>query len=202
MEQNELTIDRIGSILEELRDIRNSLDQNDAYRYYYNSVCDRLDVLHSKLVHGLSECEYENRIDQSELIEEDQVIKSFNEKTRDYFEATCANPVVHQKIKSLEELKHWNLNPTKVLPIVLEWFLDYFFEDLLMNGLQETAKDAYDEMVKFTMICENFNEFQAIHRTINNLEYWADHGTPWRFKLEEFYKKFDIDYIKTKEKLY
>jgi hypothetical protein len=225
--------DRIGSILDELRDVRNSLDQNDAYRYYYNQVCDRLDLLHSKLVHGLSkwefdknkdyyvdtlpnpvvheknkslEClkqcklghdlsqsEFENRIDQIELIEEDQTIKSFNEKTRDYFEATCANPVVHQKIKSLEELKQWNLNPTKVLPICLEWFLDYFFEDLLMNGLQETAKVAYDEMVKFTMICENFNEFQAIDRTNSNLDAWTYRiSTTWYFRLQEFYKKFNI----------
>lgn len=41
---------RITEILTELRELRNT--HNDRYRTFYNSVCDKLDVLESKLIHG------------------------------------------------------------------------------------------------------------------------------------------------------
>lgn len=43
----------IEQILNRLRDMRNKNKFEDGYRTYYNAVCDRLDVLHSKLLHGL-----------------------------------------------------------------------------------------------------------------------------------------------------
>lgn len=47
----DLELKRITEILTELRELRNTHD--DGYRTFYNSVCDRLDVLESKLIHGL-----------------------------------------------------------------------------------------------------------------------------------------------------
>lgn len=43
--------ERISSMLDELRILRNS--HLDGYRTIYNSVCDKLDILKSKLIHGL-----------------------------------------------------------------------------------------------------------------------------------------------------
>lgn len=44
---------RISEILEELRNLRNRHSFEDGYRPFYNTVCDKLDVLESKLIHGL-----------------------------------------------------------------------------------------------------------------------------------------------------
>lgn len=47
----DLELKRITEMLEELREIRNN--HNDGYRTFYNNICDKLDVLKSKLIHGL-----------------------------------------------------------------------------------------------------------------------------------------------------
>jgi hypothetical protein len=44
---------KIEHILNELRSMRNTHEFKDGYRSLYNSACDRLDILHSKLINGL-----------------------------------------------------------------------------------------------------------------------------------------------------
>lgn len=46
-------VQKIEQVLNELREMRDKHKFEDGYRSYYNTVCDRLDVLHSKLLHGL-----------------------------------------------------------------------------------------------------------------------------------------------------
>ncbi len=45
------------------------------------------------------------------------------------------------RIQNLDDLKKWNSNPTEEKPIVLEWFMDWFFEELIFKiKLQKQLK--------------------------------------------------------------
>lgn len=97
------------------------------------------------------------------------------------------------RIKGLRELKKWNKNPTEEKPIVMEWFYDWFFEELLMKDNFEKAKDAFFTSIEFTERCENLSYAEALNRMKNNLEYYSGYGwTNWRPKYFEFLKKLEM----------
>ncbi len=103
---------------------------------------------------------------------------------------------INPKIKDLTSLKNWNITnkhnkniQKSELPIVGEWFYDYFFEKLLMNEKYDDAKIYYDEFVTFTMICNNMNITEASFQTNNNLDYYSRYGVTTWFKN---YNKFKI----------
>ena len=96
------------------------------------------------------------------------------------------------KIKSLQELKNWNNNPTKIKPIVMEWFYDEFFK-ILQNSEFDNALSLYDTFIEFTMICEKLNLKDAIYRVQLNLGWYADRGLPDMDNLKKFYKKNNIN---------
>lgn len=93
------------------------------------------------------------------------------------------------RITSLEALKKWNNNPTSDLPIVYEWFLNWFFEDVLMRDKAELAKDAHETHIKFAMICNNFTREQAIERVNINIGYYAGYSSHWQNKLQKYFPK-------------
>lgn len=93
----------------------------------------------------------------------------------------------HLKIKDLNSLKEWNKNPTVKKPIVLEWFMDWFFDDVLMKDKKELALDAYNTMIEFTMICEKMSKEQAIDRVHINLGYYSGYSSKWSKKLKKHF---------------
>lgn len=95
-------------------------------------------------------------------------------------------------IKSLPQLKRWNKNPTKEPPIVLDWFLDFFFEKLLANHNYGLAKDAYDTIIQSTKLFENLTEDEAKTRMFNNLNYYAGYSARWGASLAEFFRIYKI----------
>jgi hypothetical protein len=83
------------------------------------------------------------------------------------------------RIKCFNALKHWNNNPTEEKPIVLEWFMDWFFIEVLEKEKMALAVEAREEMIKFTMICEKMERDQAIERTDTNLDYYSNYSSNW-----------------------
>ena len=94
-------------------------------------------------------------------------------------------------IRSLEDLKKWNNNPTPEKPVVLEWFLLWFFESLLMHNKFEEALDATHTIVKFTEVCEDMTQPQAIDRCLSNFRYFSGYGgSKWCKKFDIFKEKY------------
>jgi len=80
------------------------------------------------------------------------------------------------RIKSLEELKAWNENPTTEAPIVLEWFMDWFFDELLEKSKREEAMYAREALIEFTVICEKMTREAATKRVDSNFNYYSGRG--------------------------
>jgi hypothetical protein len=88
------------------------------------------------------------------------------------------------RIRSLEQLRNWieaNDWPERKLlvgakypnpPILMEWWLDWFFE-----APRKEAIESIDLVVRFTMICEGMPLDKARNRTISNLAYWQDRAS-------------------------
>lgn len=91
------------------------------------------------------------------------------------------------KIKSLQALKDWNKNPTLEKPIVLEWYLNWFFEKAIMSDDKELIFDAYKTIVEFTMISEGLSHEEATKRTNINLGYYAGYSQMWSRKLRKYF---------------
>ncbi len=91
------------------------------------------------------------------------------------------------RITSLKQLKQWNATPTAEKPIVLEWFMDWFFDKVLMRDKKELAIDAYNTMVEFAEICEKMDKESAIQRTNSNLRYYAGYAGAWQKKLKKYF---------------
>ena len=89
-----------------------------------------------------------------------------------------------ERITTFERLKEWNENPTEELPIVYEWFLDWFFEQLVEGNI-DLVREANEVHIKFCMICNNFNRSQAIERVNTNMNYYAGYSQKWRELLNE-----------------
>jgi len=83
-------------------------------------------------------------------------------------------------INSIDDLEEWIKNPTEEKPVVLEWFLDWFFMDLLSRGRIGEAMLARNTMIEFTMICEDMTSKNATDRIDNNLDQYSGHSiTKW-----------------------
>jgi len=93
------------------------------------------------------------------------------------------------KIISLEELKSWNLNPTEENPIVLEWFMDWFFEYCLMKNKHKLSLDAYNTMIEFTRICEKMSFIESKYRVNGNFNYYSGYSSKWGEKWLKFQLK-------------
>ena len=89
------------------------------------------------------------------------------------------------RITSLEQLQDWCRNPNSKDPIVLEWILDYFLDDL--NKPVSFLEKRFDQrkkyiitmfwFVRFTMMCEDLSLENAIQRCFNNLDYWISRAS-------------------------
>lgn len=109
----------------------------------------------------------------------------------------------NKRIRSLQELKDWNLqyavgstyrkehNESKY-PILLEWFLDWFFEEALLDI--HTAGDAFKEYVIFAFICTDLDFDCALGRCLSNLNYWYNRASYYNSR-EKQYRKFKSKYI-------
>lgn len=71
----------------------------------------------------------------------------------------------------------------------MEWFFEWFFEELLMNDEFKKAKDAYETMIEFTEKCENMTNENSIKRNYGNFTYYSGYGGHWVNKLKIFYDK-------------
>lgn len=65
------------------------------------------------------------------------------------------------KITSLKELKDWNKEPTPERPIVLEWFVEWFFEQVLVEKRYSLALRAYCTLIQYDMICRKVSVFRG-----------------------------------------
>jgi hypothetical protein len=92
-----------------------------------------------------------------------------------------------QRIESLKELKRWIQNPTRSKPIVFDWFINWFFDELLMQDKYDIAIDAYNTLIEFTMICEKLNKEQATERVNDNLGYYSGYSVHWNKKLKKYF---------------
>lgn len=90
------------------------------------------------------------------------------------------------EITSVEQLHKWNQNPTSENPVLLEWLLNWIFDDCLRIRDFNLYKEAYMEFVKFTQIREKMSKPEAILRVNNNLDYWRRRAS----KNEEPFKKY------------
>ena len=101
------------------------------------------------------------------------------------------------KITSLSELKNWNSQykygstythepDTSKHPILLEWFMDWFFEEALLDI--KIAKEAFEEFVIFTMICECMAKDTALGRCLYNLNYWYNRASYYNSRSKQFRK--------------
>lgn len=109
------------------------------------------------------------------------------------------------RIQSIQQLKDWNNRyvtghiltkeyDESKWPILLEWFLDWFFEEALMN--LDKAKDAFNEYLKFTYICTKLELDKALERCIHNLDYWYDRASYYRSRSDQF-NNFKSSYLES-----
>lgn len=101
------------------------------------------------------------------------------------------------KITSLKQLKEWNSkykygsayvyeSDVSKHPILLEWFMDWFFEEALLD--MKVAKEAFEEFVIFTMICELMTKEAALDRCLHNLNYWYIRTAYYNSRFKQFRK--------------
>lgn len=101
------------------------------------------------------------------------------------------------KITSLKQLKEWNSKykygsayvyepDVSKHPILLEWFMDWFFEKALLN--MKVAKESFEEFVIFTMICELMTKEAALDRCLHNLNYWYTRTAYYNSRFKQFRK--------------
>lgn len=94
-----------------------------------------------------------------------------------------------KRITSLDELKAWNVNPTIEKPVVLEWFMDWFFEELLGKGDTEIALEARNVLIEFVMICEGLTDSEATERVDKNFDYYSKYSVA---RWEQMWKSLKI----------
>ncbi len=105
------------------------------------------------------------------------------------------------KITSLQQLKDWN-NQYAVgstfrkehdeakFPILLEWFLDWFFEEALLDI--KVAGEAFNEYVNFAYICTELSPEASLGRCLHNLNYWYNRASYYNSRAKQF-KKFKAE---------
>lgn len=93
------------------------------------------------------------------------------------------------KIESLKDLRKWNKIPTEEKPYVVEWFYDWFFEELIVKHKFVSAFTAFRVFVEFTEKCEKISSRDAFLRTLKNLEYYSNYSNIWHIKFSVFRSK-------------
>lgn len=100
------------------------------------------------------------------------------------------------KIESLEELEKWNEDPTEELPYVLEWYMDWIFDECLAKKDYDFFKRGYMAMINCTLLCEKgFKLSQAVDRTNANLRYWYNRASKDSSKFKEFVNKITVELV-------
>jgi len=93
------------------------------------------------------------------------------------------------KITSMAELKNWIDHPTEEKPFVMDWFMKWFFKQLIARDRVEKAKRAMGTIILFTMICEKMEQEEATELVISNLRVFASmESEEWRRKLHSLLK--------------
>jgi hypothetical protein len=93
-------------------------------------------------------------------------------------------------ITSLAALRRWNANPTPQLPIMLDWYLDWLFEQVLdVHRDFRLASESLEDFIRFTMICEKADRSIAVTRCVKTLNSYAQREDRWRQNLYEVYKR-------------
>lgn len=88
---------------------------------------------------------------------------------------------MNNKITSLDQLKEWNdqylvgctfikEKDESKFPILLDWFLDWFFAEAL-NDIN-VAKEAFVEYINISFICSNDSFDECFSKCLRNLNYW------------------------------
>jgi len=86
----------------------------------------------------------------------------------------------------MNELNDWIRHPTKEKPNVMEWFLNWFFKQLIMKDRTEKAKKAIGTIIIFTIICEKVSQVEASDIVIQTLKKFAVIKNPeWARKMHE-----------------
>lgn len=87
------------------------------------------------------------------------------------------------RISSLSELEAWTPDG-RPKPIVLEWFLPWFFDGLLMKDKLDEAWMAVRALTEFAVRCEGLTQQKARDRVWGNLDYYSGYSTRWNLALE------------------
>jgi hypothetical protein len=86
----------------------------------------------------------------------------------------------------MNELNDWILHPTKEKPNVMEWFLNWFFKQLIMKNQVERAKKALGTIIIFTIKCEKVSPEEAVDIVMQTLKKFAIVKDPeWARKMYE-----------------
>ncbi len=104
------------------------------------------------------------------------------------------------KITSIDELRDWNDNnfrppegEEKVY--VLQWWLDWIFDDVLKRKDYNAFKNGMNTFVEFTVIYENKTFHEALMLTFMNLKYWWDRASKDDKPFRGFYNKLLLEYF-------
>lgn len=95
-------------------------------------------------------------------------------------------------INNIEGLKRWNNDPTEEKPCVAEWYYDWIFDDVLKRKNFKEFEEAYEEMIRFTKICEKMDRWAAIDLLNRNLKYWYNRASKDDKPFKEYYNKLLI----------
>jgi len=109
-------------------------------------------------------------------------------------------------IRSLEQLKYWNQNPTKEKPIAMEWFYDGIFDDVLsqdepgflhkcrgVDKRYELFVECLEQFILMTCICELMSENEATILTLQNLNYWKSRASKSEEPFNTYIEKWKQD---------
>lgn len=95
-------------------------------------------------------------------------------------------------INNIEGLRRWNNEPTEEKPCVAEWYYDWIFDEVLKRKKFEEFEDAYNEMIRFTIICEKMDRLAAIELLNGNLRYWYNRASKDAVPFQEYFNKILI----------
>ena len=96
-------------------------------------------------------------------------------------------------IKSLEELQDWTVGDGEA--VVMDWYLDWIFDEVLTKKNYSKFEEAFDAMVQFTERYEKLKRIDAAVMTIQNLKYWEDRANKnWR-PFRKYLNKIIIKYL-------
>lgn len=96
-------------------------------------------------------------------------------------------------ITSLEQLKEWSIDDSEA--VVMDWYLDWIFDEVLKRKQYSEFEEAFDAMVQFTIYYEDFKRIDAFIRTLSNLKYWEDRASKDSNPFRKYVNKIIIKYL-------